>query len=331
MSGIVTVIGAGAFGTAFATVLANNNFEVKLWCYEQEVAQDILKNKENFKYLPNIKLSSNIIPTNNLQEALLGSTWVFEAIPVKFLRQILFEVKKFRKKDQIFVVLSKGIEQKTFFLPSNIIKNVLGTNTKIGVVSGPNFAQELANQCYSASTVACCNIDLTQELAQNLKNSYFMPYMSCDVIGIQVAGALKNVLVLIVGIARGYLSSQNTIAFLLTRGFAEMAEICKFLGGESKTTYGLSGLGDLFLSSSSLQSRNMTVGQLLGEGKSLQEIEKILGILPEGINTVQSVYQLIQKHNLNLPVCTGIYQIIFENRSFNNFLDDIMNSDLVWE
>ncbi|MCF7799507.1 NAD(P)-dependent glycerol-3-phosphate dehydrogenase [Candidatus Babeliales bacterium] len=331
MSGTVTVIGAGAFGTAFATLLANNNFQVKLWCYEKEVVQDILQNQENSKYLPNIKLSSKITPTNDMQKALEDTTWVFEAVPVKFLRQILMQAKKIVKKDQIFVCLSKGIEQETAFLPSNIIKNVLGTDTKIGVVSGPNFAHELATNCSSGATISCCDVDLTQELAKNLKNSYFMPYMSKDLVGIQVAGALKNVLVLIVGIARGYLSSQNTIAFLLTRGFAEISKLCKFLGGEPETVYGLCGLGDLFLSSSSLQSRNMKVGQLLGEGKNLKAIEKKLGILPEGINTVQSVYKLIQKHNLDLPICTGIYQMIFENRSFNNFLDDIMNSDLMWE
>jgi len=327
VSKTVTMLGAGAFGTAVATILANNNFQVNLWCYEQEVVDDILNKQENSRYLPGIKLNSNIKPTTNIKKALTDSQWIFEAIPIKFLRNILDQTKEHITSKQIFIILSKGIEQETLLLPSEIIKNSLGKDTKVGIMSGPNFAKELALKCPSATTIACEDKDISIELCKILKNSYFKPYISNDLTGVQIGGAIKNVLVLIVGIARGYQSSQNTIAFLLTRGFSEMAQLCKFMGGEFKTIYGLCGLGDLFLCSSSIQSRNMSVGTLLGQGKNLEEIKTKLGVLPEGINTVQSVYQMIKKHNLDLPICKAIHQIIFENKPFDNFLDDLMKQD----
>jgi len=327
MNKTITMLGAGAFGTSIATLLAENGFEVKLWCHEQEVVDCIKKDHENKIFLPGIKLSSNIKPIFDLQEAVKDSKWIFEAVPVKFLRNILNQIKDCVKDEQNFVILSKGIEKDTLLLPSGVIKDLFKNNI-ISVMAGPNFAKEIAQKSYTGTTVASENAQVAKELGKVLSNSYFQPYLSDDFIGVQVGGAIKNVITLAVGIAKGFGCSQNAIALLLTRGFAEIAHISVCLGGKKETVYGLSGFGDLVLSATGSLGRNLEVGVLLGQGKSLQEIEKEKHLLPEGINTVQSVYNLIEKCCWDLPICKGTYDFIFKNSSFDNLLNKIINHPL---
>ena len=331
MGEIVTVLGGGSFGTSIATLLAENGHNVNLWCYEQEVVNSIKNKNENSHFLPEIKLSSNIKATTNLQEAICESKWVFEAIPVKFLRNILNQSKNFFNKNQNLVVLSKGMEQDTLLFPSGIIEDVLGKDFKVSIVAGPNFAKELAQKFCTATVVCSKDEDIAKKLGNILSNSYFKAYLSDDEVGVQVGGIVKNILALIAGLVSSALGSQNTRAFLLTRGFAEMSKLVIYLGGKRETLYGLSGFGDLILSTSSLLSRNFRFGKMLGEGKSIKDASKEIGVIPEGINSVQSVYQLSKKLNLDLPICVGTYQIIFENKSFNNFLNQIMSQPLQCE
>jgi len=330
MNKIVTMLGGGAFGTSIATLLAENGFEVKLWCHEQEVVDCIKKDHENKNFLPGIKLNPSIKPTSDLQEAVKDSKWIFEAVPVKFLRNILNQIKDFVTDEQNFVVLSKGIEQDTFLLPSGVIKDLFKKNT-ISVMAGPNFAKEIAQKSYTGATVTSEDMQVAKELGEVLSNSYFQPYLSEDFIGVQVGGAIKNVITLAVGIAKGSGCSQNTIALLLTRGFAEIAHVSVCLGGKKETVYGLSGFGDLVLSATGSLGRNLEVGALLGQGKSLQEIEKEKRVLPEGINTVQSVYNLTEKHGWDLPICKGTYDFVFKGISFDVLLKKIINQPLEME
>jgi len=317
----VTVLGAGAWGTSFATLLAHNGFNVKLWCFEQNVAHDIQKHRINHTYLPNIKLSSNIHVTSDLEDALRDSSWVFEAVPVTFLRKTLMQAKFFTRPEQQWVVLSKGIEQDSFLLPSQIIQDVFGFNT-CAVIAGPNFAKELAVGAYTATTVASNNNQIAQELSDMLANEFFKPYISDDMIGAQVGGAIKNVFALAIGMSKGSGLHENTIAFILTQALQEIAQLIEFFGGKKETVYGLSGLGDMLLTCTSPISKNFQAGMLLGKGSKLADIEKIM-TLPEGINTTQSLFQIIQKNNLNLPLCRGIYEVIFEHASVETIYKNI--------
>ncbi|MCK4650853.1 NAD(P)-dependent glycerol-3-phosphate dehydrogenase [Candidatus Babeliales bacterium] len=317
----VTVLGAGVFGTAIATLLSNNGHKVKLWCYEKQVAQDIESHRENKIYLSGVKLDSNITATDNLEEAIADNKWVFQAIPVKFLRSILQNVKNFVSDNQIIVSLSKGIEQESFLLPTDIIKDVLGSKIKTAVMCGPNFAKEIVQKYYTATTIAADDKSVAKDLALILSSSYFKTYLSDDIVGVQVGGAIKNVITLAVGMVNG---SQNTIAFVLTRGLIEMARLAKHFGGKSQTIYGLSGFGDLVLSSTGTFSRNLMAGKLLGERKSLDKVKVELRVLPEGINTVQSIHQLIKKSDLQMPICVAVYKTIFEQGCFGDFLEDFM-------
>jgi len=307
----VTVLGAGAWGTSFATLLAHNGHNVKLWCFEQNVAHDIQKHRINHTYLPNVTLSPNIHVTSDLAEALRDSTWVFEAVPVAFLRKTLTHAQSFIHEHQKWVVLSKGIERDTFLLPSQIIQDVLGVQTA-GVIAGPNFAKELAQQAYTATTVASHNPKIAEELAALLANNFFKPYISDDMIGAQVGGAIKNVFALAIGMGKGSELHENTIAFILTQALQEIALIIEFFGGKKETVYGLSGVGDLLLTCTSPLSKNFQAGLLLGKNSKLADIEKVM-VLPEGINTTQSIYQIIKKNNLNVPLCRGVYEVIFHH------------------
>ena len=323
MKQTISILGAGAFGTSIANLIADNGYKVKLWCYEEEVLQSIKTKQENTMYFSGIKLNPNIIPTNDLEDAIKSSQWIFEAIPVKFLRNILTQTKDYFAKDQIIVSLSKGIEQETLFLPTQIIDDVFSNDIKKAVMAGPNFAKEIAQKYLSATTICSEDEKITAELSKILSNSYFKTEISQDLIGIQVGGAIKNVITLAAGIAQGFNSSLNTNAYLITKGLREIEIICKALGGNEKTISDLAGLGDLILSATGSLSRNLRVGELLGQGKTLKDIEKEFKTLPEGINTTKSVYDLIQKHKLELPICLGTYQVIFEGKSVNEFLDQI--------
>jgi glycerol-3-phosphate dehydrogenase (NAD(P)+) len=327
----VAVIGAGAWGTSFSTLLANNGFQVKLWCFEKEVVEDIKHKGENSKYLPGFKLDKKIKPTNDLQEALRDVKWVFEVVPVKFMRSVLESAKPYVDSSQVWVLLSKGIEQKTLFLPSDIINDVFPCFVQKVTIGGPNFAKDFACESYTATTVACKDYNLGFEIQKMLANSYLRPYLSLDLMGVQVGGAIKNVLALTVGIFRGAGYKDNTIAFLLTRGLVEMVEIARYFGGQRQTIYGLSGLGDLVLSSFGSVGRNQKVGMMIGKGDNVDNILKTTGFVPEGINTIQSVRQLIDRGKLDLPICRGVYEIIFDGKKINSLLDELMERPLTKE
>ena len=320
----ITILGAGAFGTSIATLLGNNGFEVVLWSHESQVVSEIEKDRENKTYLSGIKLGSSIIPTTDLKLAVQSSEWIFEAIPVKFLRSVFDLAKEFISQDQKIVILSKGIEQNTHLLPSQVVDDVLGGKAVTqAVMAGPNFARELASNFYSAATVACADKIMGQELCAILNNSYFKTNFTTDIIGVQAGGAIKNVLTLAVGILQGITSSQNTQAMLLTNGLKEIASIVDSLGGDRETVYGFSGLGDLLLTATGTLSRNLQAGRLLGQGKSLDDLKDYFPALPEGINTLKSVYFLINKYNLDLPVCLFAYKAIYEDTDIKHLFRKI--------
>ena len=327
----VAVLGAGAWGTAFATLLAENGHTVRLWCHEADVASEINSAHENTFYLPGTKLNENIVATTSLQEALADARWVFEVIPVKFLRGVLQQAKPYVRDDHVWVLLSKGVEQETLLLPTAILDDVLGKDVEQATLSGPNFAKDLIEQIPTATTIAARDCKIGEELQQLLANSFFRPYLSLDIVGVQIGGAIKNVLALAIGIAKGAGCKDNTIAYLLTRGLREMAELAKHFGGKEETIYGLSGLGDLVLTSMGEHGRNMRVGMLVGQGRSLSDVLAETGIVAEGVNTVQSLQQIIAKDGLDLPICSGTYDILFGEQTIDGVIEVLMSRPLTQE
>ncbi len=315
----IVVLGAGAWGMAFSTLLAHNGHNVTLWCYEEEVAREIAATRINSRYLPGVTLSLNIHPEHDLRTALEGATLIFEAIPVAYMRSI-FESMVTQvpaASNARWVFLSKGIEQKTFFLPSQICTDVFKKNITFAALGGPNFASELVQCGLTATIIASPDHLFAQEVADVVRNEYFKPYLSNDPVGVHVGGALKNIIALAVGIAHGAgYNTHNTTAFLLTQGLNEMVQCAERFGAHSQTIYGLAGLGDMLLTCSSTLSKNMRVGMQLGQGVLLEEIQAAMPALPEGINTLQTLQALIKLWNVQVPLCQAAYATIFERKPF---------------
>lgn len=310
----VTVLGAGAFGTAMATVLATNGCEVVLWCYEPEVADQINKARRNDRYLPGVILHENIRATNDLQVAVTFSKLLFEALPVSVIRSMFMTIKEWLSPDSTFVVLSKGVEIGTTLLPVDIILSVLGKEWPIAVIGGPNYAHEIANKVRSAATLASNDPSFTKKLEKILNNDYFSVVCITDYVGTQVCGAFKNALALSLGIAHGSGLGENTKAFLMFQALKEMGILSKSLGGSDETVYELCGLGDLILCCTGSASRNFKMGVLLGQGRSLASLSNEFSVMPEGIGTLRSVKSFIGRYSINLPLCAATYDFIFDGK-----------------
>lgn len=324
----IAMIGEGAWGTAVATLLAHNGFQVRMWCHHTELVDAINTTHRNERFLPGIILDKKIKAVATIDEAVCDAQWIFQAIPVKFLRSVLQQAVPCVRSDQIWVVLSKGIEQNSLLFPSQIMDEVFTTHVATAIFAGPSFAIDVAQKKITAICVAATDCDIGTSLQKIVANEYFRPYITTDIIGVQTGAALKNVIALGIGILDGAGYTDNTKAFLLTRGLYEMAHIAQVLGGNQQTIYGLAGVGDLVLTSMGSASRNVAVGQQLAKGQSLDTILRETGHIPEGINTVQAVYQLMKKHDIVLPICKGIYEVIFNKKSVQDFLKTLMAAPL---
>ena len=327
----IAVLGEGAWGTAVATLLAHNGYAVTVWCYHADLVDVINRTRMNERYLPGIALSPLITAVGSIEDAISDAEWIFEAIPVQYLRSIIEKVKPYYHKSQRWVVMSKGIEKNSLCLPTEIISDVLGADVQQTVFAGPSFARDLARKDITAVTIAAPDCEHAKELQHLLANDYFRPYISTDMIGVQAGAALKNVIALGIGMLDGAGYTDNAKAFMLTRGLHEMTELAVKLGGRQETMYGLSGVGDLVLTAMGSLSRNLEVGKKLGRGQSLEEILQKTGYIPEGINTVASMHALMGKYDVQLSICTGIYDVIFKGKPLQNMLHALMLQTFSYE
>jgi glycerol-3-phosphate dehydrogenase (NAD(P)+) len=319
----IAVIGEGAWGTAVATLLAHNGFQVRLWCHYAELVDVINTTHRNERFLPGITLDNKIKAVALFNEAISDAQWIFEAIPVKFLRNVLQQASPYMRSDQVWVVLSKGIEQDSLLFPCQIIDEVFKNKVATAVFAGPSFAMDLAHKKITAVTVATPDKTIGTSLQKIVANEYFCPCLTTDIIGVQVGAALKNVIAIGTGILDGAGYTDNTKAFLLTQGLYEMVQLAQTLGGSQETVYGLSGVGDLVLTAMGTLSRNVALGRQLGQGHNLDTFLHT-STMPEGINTVQAVRELMRKQHISLPICNGIYEMIFNNKSVHDFLKILM-------
>jgi len=310
----LTVLGAGAFGTAIANMLAENGHKVTLWCYEQEVAHAITATNINSRYLPGINLHKNITATTSLQEALQNSL-IFEAVPVAHLRTVLTAAQPYCTADHQWVVLSKGIEKSSCLLPSQILKDLLPSThfPQIAVLSGPSYAQEVATHQQTGVMLASEDHLLAQQIQLLVTNSWFTTEISDDFLGVQLCAAYKNVAALYLGILAGAGAGENARAQAFLQCLEELKLLVQTLGDNTSTVYGPAGLGDMLLTCYGKQSRNHTAGILLGKGGTLEAVIAQLGTEPEGFNSVVAFQQWAKKNNLTLPICSAVHEIIFNS------------------
>lgn len=328
----VTLLGDGAWGTSMATVLAANGTRVILWCYDAAVAQSIASTRVNERYLPGIKLAPCIEVTSDLAYACSQSTLIFEAVPVAFMRPVFEQMRPFVQGQHCFVVLSKGLEQETLMLPTAIIADVLGSSAAKAVLSGPSFSRDVALKRPTGVVLAAEQKNQCQTLCALISTPYFKVYPSEDMIGVQIGGALKNVIALGIGILEGAGYTDNARALVLTYGLHDMVRCAVALGGKAETIYGLSGLGDVILTAMGTVSRNVQLGKRIGKGETIDTIaHERTGALPEGFNTVISAYQLSKRHGIHMPVLEGIYHMATGQMSVGRFVSMLLDQEIMTE
>lgn len=323
----LTVLGDGAFGTAFATLLAHNGHTVTLWCYNSSVALGINEQRTNSTYLPGVSLPTSIVATNDLAEALRNDI-IFEAIPVQCMRSVLQKCTPHARPEQRWVVLSKGIENETLLLPTEIIKNTIHKDAHTAVVTGPSYARELAEQQPTGFCVATTTKELNDEISALLRNDYVTCVPSDDCVGAQIVAALKNVVAIGIGLLEGAKFGVNTQALFLMQMLDEQKAILAFVNADAATLYGIAGIGDLVLTCFGAKSRNHAVGKMIGEGKKLDAVLSEMNALPEGVNTLRSLKKLITKTSLSLPVTAALHGVIVSGGDAKSVVNAVLMPSL---
>ena len=306
-----TVLGAGAWGTTFAKVLADAGCEVRIWAREEAVAQAITEHHRNSRFLPGINLPESITATSDAAAALRGARLVVVAIPSQVARAALAPMAPLLEDDAVVVSLMKGVELSTDRLMSEVVMEALGVPAeRVAVVSGPNLAKEIAAEQPTATVVASSSDETAQLVARACASPYFRPYTNDDVVGVELSGAVKNVIALAVGIAQGLGYGWNTSATLITRGLVEITRLGLALGARPETFAGLAGMGDLVATCASPLSRNHTLGSHLGQGLTLEEALAATGGTAEGVKSSQSVLDLAEKHDVEMPITAGVVAVV---------------------
>jgi glycerol-3-phosphate dehydrogenase (NAD(P)+) len=321
----IAVLGGGSFGTAVANLLAGNGHRVKQWMRDPEQAAAIRDNRENPRYLKGIKVLDGVEAVTDLQATLQASELVFVALPSSALRSVLTpHVELLTGK--MLVSLTKGIEADTFKLMSEILQDI-APDARIGVLSGPNLAREIAEHALTATVVASEDEALCQHVQAALHGRTFRVYASADRFGVELGGALKNVYAIIAGMAVALNMGENTKSMLITRALAEMTRFAVSQGANPMTFLGLAGVGDLIVTCSSPKSRNYQVGFALGQGLSLDEAVTRLGEVAEGVNTLKVLKAKAQELQVYMPLVAGLHAILFEGRTLEQVIELLMRAE----
>nr|WP_312973259.1 NAD(P)H-dependent glycerol-3-phosphate dehydrogenase [Pseudomonas sp.] len=321
----IAVLGGGSFGTAIANLLAQNGHRVLHWMRDPVQAEAIRTHRENPRYLKGVKVLDGVEPTTDLAAALQACELAFVALPSSALRQVLQPVSGLLAGKQL-VSTTKGIEAQTFKLMSEIIEEV-APQARIGVLSGPNLAKEIAAHTLTATVVASEDEALCRTVQEVLHGRTFRVYASADRFGVELGGALKNVYAIIAGMAAALGMGENTKSMLITRALAEMTRFAVHLGANPMTFLGLAGVGDLIVTCSSPKSRNYQVGFALGEGLSLQEAVERLGEVAEGVNTIKVLKAKAEELQVYMPLVAGLHAILFEGRTLDQVIEALMRAE----
>lgn len=319
----ITLLGAGAWGTALALAARRAGREVTLWARNESQAKTIAEKQRNPAYLPGVELDKGIAATHELDTAVATAEAILLVVPAQQLRALCYRLAKLDDLGAPLVICAKGIEQQTGLLPSDVAAEVL-PGRRLAVLSGPSFAGEVARNLPTAVTLACEDKETGEALVAALGSKAFRPYLAADVIGAQVGGAVKNVIAIACGIAMGLRLGDNARAALITRGLAEIARLNAALGGEPETMQGLSGLGDLMLTCSSMTSRNYSLGFALGEDMSLAEILGSRKSVSEGIYTASAVVELAARHGIEMPISTAVDRVLRDQTAIEEAIEALL-------
>jgi len=325
----IGVVGAGAWGTALAQLSAKAGCDVTLWAREQDVVTSINERHENEMFLDGITLSEQVTATSQLSD-MAGSDFIFMVVPAQFVRSVLAELRGHISENAVIVLCAKGIEQSSGKIMTEVVSEVLPKSPLV-VLSGPTFAREVANGLPSAVTIASKYQQVTKKLSEAIGQPTFRPYASRDIIGAEIGGALKNVFAIACGITTGRKMGDNARAALITRSLAEMVRFGEMHGADRSTMMGLCGLGDLILTCSSPQSRNMSLGISIGEGKSVDELMSDRKTVAEGYYTSSVLARICREEKIDLPIVMAVNDILHEGKDVDAVITDLLNRPFVSE
>lgn len=306
----IAIIGSGSWGVALATHLARQNHKVSIWSFDEEEKRLIIEERK-CKFLPGLEIHPNITCSNEFEEVIQGAEFILHVTPSKFTRETFQQYKQY-VGDKPVIICSKGFEKETQKTLDEVILEELPT-AKVGVLSGPSHAEEVTISMPTVLVVASKQEEVLKMVQDAFMCDEMRIYTSKDVKGVELGGALKNIIAFCAGVAVGIGLGDNTFAALITRGLTELARLGVVLGGQQETFYGLSGLGDLLVTCLSEHSRNRKAGKLIGQGKSLEETRKEVGMVIESIDNIEVAYQLCQLHQIDMPIVEMVYQVIYEN------------------
>ena len=323
----ITILGAGAWGTALGIHFAKHNHQIAMWTHNAEHAQAMQQSRENERYLPNFRLPDNLNVYADMSEALRDSELVLVVTPVVGLRSSVEQLKQHGGGNLPILTACKGFELDTGLLTFQVVQEVLPENPRIGVLSGPSFAQELAKQLPCAVCLASENEAWLHDLVQTLNTNIMRLYANSDVIGVSVGGAVKNIMAIATGLSDGLNYGLNARAALVTRGLAEITRLAVAMGAHTKTMMGLAGMGDLILTCTGALSRNRKVGLGLAEGKTLHQVLKEIGHVAEGVPTIEEVHNAAAKYQIDMPITDMLYQLVRNELAANDVVERLMQRE----
>jgi len=323
----ISVIGGGSFGTVIANITAENGYDVSFWMRSESKAEQLNRTRENSQYLPNYQLNERVVATSDMAAAVKDSSLIFVAVPSSSFRQVVRDMVPHLAQSTVLVSTTKGIESGSFDLMTQILHQE-APNAKVGVLSGPNLAVEIAKKNLTGTVIASPDEQVRELVKSALKSQYFRVYANNDMFGVELGGSLKNIYAIIAGIATALGMGHNTNSMLVTRALTEMARFGKELGADPMTFLGLAGVGDLIVTCSTPLSRNYRIGLALGKGVPLEEAIAELGQVAEGVNTVKLVQEKAEELGVYMPLASGLYKIIYESDSLENIISSLMLSEL---
>ncbi len=319
----IAVIGDGGWGTTLAVLLCNKGYSITLWSVSKEYAKTLAKNRINSKFLAGIRIPKEIQITSDINQAVKNKDVIVLAVPSQYTRTVLKKIKRNFSNKTIFLSVTKGIEIGSCKRISEIIHQELG-KIKLAVLSGPTIAQEVAKKIPTTAVVAAVDIRIRKIIQKIFSTENFRVYTNSDVIGVELAGSLKNIIAIACGVSDGLGFGTNTKAAILTRGLAEISRLGFAMGAKLRTFSGISGLGDLVTTCISKQSRNRMVGELIGKGKTLKQIRSHMQMVAEGVPTAKSAYTLSLKYKVDMPITKEIYSLLYLNKSPRQAVKDLM-------
>ncbi len=322
----IAIIGSGSWGVALGIYLAQNGNEVKIWSFNEQ-EKDMINNERKCIFLPKATIPDNVVCSSDFEEVLNDAEIVLHVTPSKFVRSTIKNYKNIIKDNQILVMCSKGFESETELTLDEVIKEEL-PNIKYGILSGPSHAEEVSLNIPTALVIASTEDIVKEKIVEAFKSPTMRLYTSKDVRGVELGAALKNIIAFCAGVGVGLDLGDNTFAALLTRGLVEISRLGTVMGGEEKTFYGLTGLGDLIVTCGSVHSRNRRAGEMIGKGFSIEEARKEIGMTIESVDNIDVAYKLAKKYNVEMPIVNAVYDVLYNGLDPRSAVENLMTRNL---